>query len=220
MADSILLKMLGILGALFLLAAFTILVARQMRGCIRLYAGQSFLLAVIAALTGFITGIPHLYLVAALTLVVKTLVIPYLLGWVIHDSVLEKREIEFVINIPGSLLIGGLLASLAYFTSRIIVFPGDSLTNLLLPAGAAVTLIGLYIMVSRREAIPQVAGLLVTENGVLLIAVPTAFGLPLIAEFGVFFDILAGALLMGIMIMRIHQQTDSTAINELCNLKE
>jgi hydrogenase-4 component E len=218
--DPVFLRILGVCGALFLLAALAILVARQMRGCIRLYAGQSFLLAVLAALMGFLTGSGHLYLVAALTLVVKTLLIPYLLGWVIHDTILEKREIEFVVNIPGSLLISGLLAALAFFTSKAVIFPGDVLTGLLLPLGTAVTLIGLYIMVSRKEAVPQVTGLLVTENGVLLVAVPTAFGLPLIAEFGLFFDLLVGALLMGVLVMRLHKETESTTVHELCQLKE
>ncbi|MEW6426120.1 MAG: hydrogenase, partial [Bacillota bacterium] len=117
MVDPVFLRVLGVFGALFLLAALAILTARQMRGCIRLYAGQSFLLAVLAALVGFLTGSAHLYLVAALTLLVKTLLIPYLLGWVIHDTILEKREIEFVVNIPGSLFISGLLAALAFFAS-------------------------------------------------------------------------------------------------------
>jgi len=218
--DPVFLRVLGICGALFLLTALAILTARQMRGCIRLYAGQSFLLAVLAALVGFLTGSAHLYLVAALTLLVKTLLIPYLLGWVIHDTILEKREIEFVVNIPGSLFISGLLAALAFFASKAVVFPGDVLTKLLLPLGTAVTLIGLYVMVSRKEAVPQVTGLLVAENGVLLAAVPTAFGLPLIAEFGLFFDLLVGALLMGVLVMRVHRQTESTAVHELCQLKE
>lgn len=214
------LKTLGILGALFLLTVFIILVARQMRGCIRYYSGQSFMLALIALLTGLLTGSAHLYILAGLTFLVKALLIPYSLERVIHDTILEKREIEFSINIPGSLLIGGLLACLAFWISRSVVFQGDILIELLLPVGTAVALIGLYIMVSRKEAIPQLTGLLVAENGVILIAIAVAFGLPLIAEFGIFFDILVGALIMGVMVMRVHQQTESTVINELSNLKE
>lgn len=218
--NMLILKVLGILGALFLLTVFSILVARQMRGCINFYSGQSFILALIAALTGLLTGSLHLYLLAALTLIIKTLLIPYLLKRVIHDTVLEKREIEFSINIPGSLLIAGLLACLAFWTASAPEFRGDRLIELLLPVGIAVTLIGLYVMVSRKEAISQITGLLVAENGVIMIAIAVAFGLPLIAEFGVFFDVLVGALIMGVLTMRVHQQTDSTLVDELCNLKE
>lgn len=202
-----------------MLTVFLMLVARQMRECIHLYGAQAFILALIATLTGMLTGSMHLYIVA-LTFLFKTLLIPYLLKRVIHDTVLEKREIEFVINIPCSLLIGALLACLAYWTSSTIEFQADRLTALLLPVGTAITLIGLYVMVSRREAIPQITGLLVADNGVLLIAVAIASGLPLIAEFGIFFDVLIVALILGVMVMRVHQQMESTAVNELCNLKE
>jgi hydrogenase-4 component E len=218
--ESVFLRITGVLGTLFLLGAFAMLVARQTRGCIRLYAGQSFILAAVAALTGFITGSTHLYLMTALTIIGKVLFIPYLMDRVVHDSILRKREIEFVVNIPDSLLISAFLAALAFFTGKAIVFQGNTLTNLLLPVGAAVILIGLYVMVSRTEAVPQVTGLLVAENGVLMIAVPVAFGLPLVAEFGLFFDLLVGVLLMGILIMGVHRQTESTAVNKLCNLKE
>lgn len=145
MEESVFLRITGVLGTLFLLGAFAMLVARQMRGCIRLYAGQSFILAAVAALTGFITGSTHLYLMAALTIIGKVMFIPYLMDRVVHDSILRKREIEFVVNIPGSLLISALLAALAFFTGKAMVFQGDTLTNLLLPVGAAVILIGLPV---------------------------------------------------------------------------
>jgi len=213
------LKILGVLGALFLLETLTMLAVRQMRGLIRLYATHSLLLALSAAIVGYVTGTIHLYLVAGLTVLFKVLAIPYSLERVIHDTLLEKREIHFVFGVPGSLLIGGLLSLLAYFTSIHLVYPGDTLTRLLLPVGAAVALLGLFLMIGRLEAVPQISGLLVMENGVILIAVVTAFGLPLIAEFGLFFDVLVGALLLGVLVMRLQQHTETTAAGTLRRLK-
>ncbi|MDA8333559.1 MAG: hypothetical protein M0Z41_00980 [Peptococcaceae bacterium] len=213
------LKILGILGALFLLEAYALLVARQMRGIINLYAGHSALLAALAATVGYLTGSWYLYLVAALTVLFKVLAIPYTLKRVIHDTVLEKREIHFVFGMSGSLLIGGLLSLLAYFTSTALVFPGDTLARLLLPVGSAVALVGLFITVGRLEAVPQISGLLVMENGIILIAVVTAFGVPLIVEFGLFFDVLVGALLLGVLVMRLFAHTETTAAGSLRRLK-
>lgn len=213
------LKLLGVLGALLLLETLFMLVVRQMRGIIRLYAAHSLLLAIAAAVVGYVTGMSHLYLVAGLTLLFKVLAIPYSLERVIHDTILEKREIHFVFGVPGSLLIGGLLCLLAFFTSIRLVYPGDTLTRLLLPVGAAVALLGLFIMVGRQEAVPQISGLLIMENGVILIAVVTAFGLPLIAEFGLFLDVLVGALLLGVLVMRLQRHTETTAAGMLRRLK-
>jgi len=212
-------KLLGILGALFLLETLAMLVVRQMRGLINVYATHSLLLAACAAAVGYLTGSEHLYLVAGLTVLFKVLAIPYTLKRVIHDTLLEKREIHFVFGISGTLLIAGVLSVLAYFTSAALVYPGDTLTRLLLPVGAAVALMGLFITVGRLEAVPQISGLLIMENGVILIAVVTAFGLPLIAEFAMFFDVLVGGLLLGVLVMRLQQHTDTTAAGTLRRLK-
>lgn len=213
------LKLLGILGALFLLEAIYMLVVRQMRGVINVYASHSILLAAISATVGYLTGSMHVYLVAGLTLLFKGLLIPYTLKWVIHDSVLEKRDIRFVFGTSGSLLIGGVLSALAYFTSTALVYPGDTVTSLLLPVGTAVALLGLFIVVGRIEAVPQISGLLIMENGVILIAVVTSFGLPMIAEFALFFDVLAGALILGVLVIRMLQYMDTTAAGSLRRLK-
>ncbi len=213
------LKILGVLGALIILATLAMLVERQMQGSIRLYATQSLLLAICAAIVGSMTGSIHLFLVAGLTLIFKVLAIPYALNRVIHDTVLEKREIHFVVGMVGSLLIGGLLIALAYFTTVGLVYPGDTLAKLVLPVGAAVVLLGMFILVDRMEAIPQISGLLIMENGVILIAVSTAFGLSLIAEFGLFLDILIGALLLGNLVMRLYEHAGTTAAGTLRQLK-
>ena len=218
MPDLIIFKILGVLGALLLLETIIMLAARQMRGLIRLYAVHSLLLAACAAIVGYSTGAYHLYLVAGLTLLVKTLAIPYALERVIHDTVLEKREINFIFGVPFSLLIGGLLSLLAYLTSVRLVYPGDTLASLMLPVGTAVALLGLFIMIGRLEAVPQIAGLLVMENGIILIAVVAAFGLPLLAEFGLFLDILVGALLLGILVMRLQRHAGTTASGNLRKL--
>lgn len=213
------LKFLSILGALFLLETLAMLAVRQMRSLINLYATHSLLLAACASIIGFITGQPHLYIVAGLTLLFKVLAIPYTLKRVIHDTVLEKREIHFIFGVPGSLLIGGILSLLAFFTSLRLIYPDDTLARLLLPVGAAAALLGLFVMVSRLEAVPQISGLLIMENGIIMIALVTAFSLPLIAEFGLFLDVLVGTLLLGVLVMRLQQHAGTTTAGKLSRLR-
>ena len=45
-------------------------------------------------------------------------------------------------------------------------------------------------MVIRRRTITQILGLLAMEDGIFLAALSTCYGMPLLVELGIFFDIL------------------------------
>jgi hydrogenase-4 membrane subunit HyfE len=112
-------------GGLFLLCAFGMVAARQVRGCLEFFIAQSVFLAASAFLLGLQPFLWHLFVVGVLTVFTKTLVIPWLLGRMLHEELHTRREIDQQINIPTSLLIGLALVVLAYV-----------LTAPLLPVGA------------------------------------------------------------------------------------
>ena len=66
-------------------------------------------------------------------------------------------------------------------------------------------LIGFFVMISRRKAITQIMGLLMMENGLFLAAISLTYGMPMIVEIGVFFDVLVGAMIMGVFAFRINR---------------
>jgi hydrogenase-4 component E len=75
-------------------------------------------------------------------------------------------------------------------------------------------------MISRRKAITQIMGLMVMENGLFLAAIATSYGMPLIVELGVFFDVLVAVLIMGIFAFRINQTFDTVDTGILRRLRD
>ena len=61
---------------MLLLTCFAIVAQRRLSACVDLFALQSLFLAMTAALVAYLTGTHHIYIAAALTMVVKVIVIP------------------------------------------------------------------------------------------------------------------------------------------------
>jgi len=83
----------------------------------------------------------------------------------------------------------------------------------------AVILLGLFSTVARRDAVMQLTGLLVTENGLLLLGLVMGAGLPLLIDFALFLDVLVGAVVMGFLIRRMHATVATTDTSELTRLR-
>jgi hydrogenase-4 component E len=72
-----------------------------------------------------------------------------------------------------------------------------------------VVFIGMFMMISRRKAITQMVGLLMMENGLFLGIISTTYGMPLIVEIGIFFDVFMAVLIMGIFAYRINRSFET-----------
>jgi len=211
-------KLVNLLGALILLTVFFMLSARQVYAAINAYAVQSVLLAAVAAVVGYATGLTDLYLVALITLTSKAVLITLFLRYVAR-RVESWRELALYINIPVSLLAGAILTIVAYFVTHSIPVQGGLDTKPSLSIAVAAMLIGLFLMISRAEVILQIVGLVTLENGLFLGALAVSYGTPLIVEFGIFFDILVGVIVMGILVMRIREGMATTSTSELRRLR-
>jgi hydrogenase-4 component E len=218
---STLIKLNDLAGGLFLLTAFGLVAMRQVLASLNLFILQSILLAVSAFFVGYQHGSVHLYAVAVITLVTKSLLIPWLLRRTIGEEIYARREILQVLNIPTSLLIAAGLAIFAFFlSSPLLSAYGQPFVKLNLPIGIAGLLLGAYAVMVRREAVPQVIGILSMENGAFFSGVAIAPDLPLIAELAAAFDVLIIALVMGLLTRRIHQRVGTTAVGRMVSLKE
>ena len=212
-------QMVNVFSMLLLLTSFAIVAQRRISACVDLFALQSLLLAATAALVAFLTGIPHIYLAALLTVIIKAGIIPFILKKIIV-RINVKREVNFVINIPPSLLICGALVIAAFAMTEPISSLGFLLTRDSLAVSLAIVLIGLFTMIARKKAVTQVVGFLVMENGLFLGATAAAYGMPLIVELGLFFDLLVAALIIGIYTHRLQDTFDSVDTSRLSELKE
>ena len=211
-------QILQVLGAFLLLTAFATVAVRLLSGIISAYAVQSFVLALVAAVVGYFTNNLDLYIVAVLTIVVKCGAIV----WILRNAARRlhmQREVRPYLNIPASLLVCALLTLLAFFTSPAIVAPGTFLNEPPLAISIALVLIGLFILSSRRHAIAQVIGLLTIENGLFSGAIAVAYGMPLIVEFGILFDVLIAVVVMSLLVTLIQRELITTDTTDLRRLR-
>lgn len=200
-------KMMQLLIALILVSTFMILGSTRLYSCVRAFGIQSFLLAGVAGTVAYSTGKVDIYIVALLTLVLKAGVIPYIFIYIIRE-IKVKREIDLYVNISPSLIIGGVLVVISYYLVRSINIRTE-LSSFALSASISLVSIGLFIMISRKKAIMQMLGILLMENGLFLGAISLTYGMPLLVELGIFFDVLIGVLIMGILIFRINRTFES-----------
>ncbi|MDD1746428.1 MAG: hydrogenase [Methanomassiliicoccales archaeon] len=207
------------LAALVLLTAFLIVATGRMRTLVRVFALQSLALGLLAAAVAYSTGYWHIYIVAALTILLKALVIPRIIDRVM-DRIQVANDVEPSVRTPSSLLIAGGLAILAYYVAEPLIQSGETITAGALALSLAVVLIGLFVMISRKKAITQVIGLLVMENGLFMAALSLSYGMPLIVELGVFFDIMVAVLIMGVFVFRINRTFDTLDTSFLRRLRD
>ncbi|MGA7562306.1 MAG: hypothetical protein WBW55_03785 [Desulfobaccales bacterium] len=215
-------KLNALVGGVFLLSAFGLLAIRQMLTCLRLYVFQSLLLATSALILGYHYSSIHLIVVAGLTVIAKVLIIPWLLRRTVGYESFAKREISQVINIPASLLIALVITILSYYIvdPLLTVARAGGFERINLPIGLASLILGAFTVTVRREAVPQVLGILAMENGAFFTGVAIAPNLPLIAELAAVFDVLIIALVMGLLTKKIRQTLGKTAVGEMIALRE
>jgi hydrogenase-4 component E len=208
-------------GALFLLTALGVVATRQVLASLQLFILQSLLLALSAVLLGIAQGSIHLFAVAAITLATKTLLIPWLLRHTVSAEVYRTREIERVLNIPSSLLIAAVLIVLAYVVANpLLGTVAVPFVQVNLPLGIAAMFLGAFTIAVRREAVPQLLGLLAVENGVFFAGVAIVPNLPVIAELAAAGDVPVITLVIGMLTRRIHARLGTTAVGQLASLRE
>jgi hydrogenase-4 membrane subunit HyfE len=176
-------QFVNLLAALLLLIAFAMLSQRRILTLIHLFAWQGAALAASTFIVAYSTGQGHLYFSAILTVVLKVILIP----WVLHrliDRLNVRWDVETLINIPTTMLIGIGLAIFAFALATPISQMANTLTRSTLGIALASVLLSFLMMIVRRKAVPQVIGFLAMENGLFFAATSATYGMPLVVELG------------------------------------
>jgi hydrogenase-4 component E len=210
-------RLIDVLGALLLFSTLLILASGQLFRAIYAVAVQSVFLAIAGAVLGAATGNPDLWVIAGITIIVKAVLLPWLLIWVVR-RIQISREIEPVIPINATLALAAGIVVLAFRLSASLGPVRQAITGNALPVGIAVILLGVLVMASRRKALVQMVGLFATENGIFFTAMAVSQGMPLIIEIGIILDVVLGALVMGILVLRVRSSVD-TDIADLESLR-
>ena len=185
---------------------------------IRIFALQSLLLAAIATVVGYAYDAWHVYVIAVLTVAGKVLFLPWRLERLVRQIRIEQ-EIHPFVNMAASMLICGALTVLSYIVARPITLL-ERLGSNTLAVATALLLTGFFLMINRRKAITQVLALLTMENGVMLAAIAlTTYGMPLVVEIGIFFDVVVAVMVLGILVFRIRETFASMDVSRLNELK-
>ncbi len=201
-----------------LVSAYLMVGQKALFTTIRLYGLQSLLLAVVATTIAISESRHELFVTAALTVALKTVLIPWFLMRTV-DRIGIHREIEPFLNVPVSLLICLGLTVVGYRVSTGFEGGAQQVTHHLIGVALSLLLIGLFLMVTRKKAITQILALLTVENAVFLVAVGVTTGMPLIVEFGIAFDVMLAVLVLGILVQRIVGRFESMDVSRLSNLK-
>ncbi len=219
MAPPLLGQSLLLLAALTLFLSFALLGQTRLTAAIHQFAWQGAMVAAVTALVAAGEGARHLYLSALLTLGLKSLLIPWMLHRLARRLEME-REVERLHHPAVLLLAGTVLVVFAYWVALPIERIGGHASRNILAISLAVVLIGLWMMVGRRQVVAQVLGFMSLENGLFLAAVAAARGMPLVVELGVAFDVLVAAILFGIFFFHISESIESLDVDRLNRLSE
>ena len=204
--------------AVIVILAICLLGANRLGLIVELFAFQSLILAAVPFLLGGGIGV-HKVVIAAGTLLIKVIFIPYMLLWAVrHVSI--RRDSPAIFGVSASLLLSGFLVGLSFFLSSRLVLFGKTFSDLLIPSAFSTLFIGFLVIISRTKAITQVVGYLVMENGIFLFALLLFETTPLLVELGIFLDIFVGVFVMGIIMNHIQNEFDHMDTSHLTSLKE
>ncbi len=201
------------LAGSLVLMSFLQLYQDRLYALINIFALHALVLALSVAWQAFVQHAPHLYVTASIALVFKAMIIPFMLFRIILRLGIH-REIEKVVGVGTAMLLGMGLVALSMVVMLRATHDADPLAREDLAFALSVVLLGLLMMVTRRNAVSQVVGFMSIENG-LVLAATGAKGMPLVVEISVAFSILIAFIVIGIFLFRIRERFDTVDMQAL-----
>ncbi|MEW5727321.1 MAG: hydrogenase-4 component E, partial [Pseudomonadota bacterium] len=166
-----------LLGATMLMAGFGLLYQRRLYAVLNTFAFQALALAAAAGWQAHVQDAPHLYVTAGIALVFKGMLVPFALHWLVEKLGIH-RSVDTALSIGWTMIVGVVLVALSILLVLPVTANAAALTRESLAVAMSVVLLGMLMMITRRNAVTQVVGFMALENGLLLAAV-SAKGMPL-----------------------------------------
>ena len=206
-------------AALALFTSFIMLAQTRMMPLIFTFAWQGLLLALVSVLVAIVSKHPELYVSAALTFTLKMVLIPWLL-YRLSVKLNMQYDAE-AIEHPTLMLLGGVaLVIFSYYVAQSIVHLSGLATRNTIAVSIAIELLGMLLMCARKSAVAQVIGFMSMESGIFFAAVVATYGMPLIVELGVAFDILVASILFGVFFFHLRDSFGSLDVGRFNRLSE
>ena len=211
--DRFVLDVAHMLAGGLVLASFMLLYQDRMFGLLNVFALHAVVLSLSVAWQAHIQQAPHLYITAVIALVLKAIIIPVALHRVVIKLGIH-RTLETVVGIGPTMLAGMGLVALSMVVMLRATAAADPLAREDMAFALAVVLLGLLMMVTRRNAVSQIVGFMSLENG-LILAATGAKGMPLVVEISIAFSVLVAFIVIGVFLFRIRERFDSVDVQAL-----
>ncbi len=195
------------------LISFMLLYQNRLYSLLNVFALQAVVLALSVAWQAHVQDAPHLYVTAAIAIVFKAMIIPIALHRIIVRLGIH-REVEVVGSLGPIMILGMGLVALSMVVMLRVTAEADPLGREDLAFALSVVMLGLLMMVTRRNAVSQVVGFMSLENG-LILAATGARGMPLVVEISVAFSVLVAFIVIGVFLFRIRERFDTIDVQAL-----
>lgn len=206
------------IAVLVLLTEFAMLRAALLRAQLRLYAAQSLLLSVLAVVVAVSRHVPELYVLAALSFVLKVIVVPVVVTRLLRDSSAEIAG-SGALGIASEILLALVVAAFGFFAAGSLNLHSSVLPKTALALAFAVVLVAFVLIIVRSDLVSQAVGFFSLENGVSLASLVVAAGLPLILEVAFLFDLLVAVVIFGVLARLTHSRSGTLSTSTLTSLR-
>jgi hydrogenase-4 component E len=212
-------QVIHLCAAIMLLLSFAMLAQRRILSLINLFMLQGLVLFASTLIVALATHQSHLLWSAGITLLLKVIALPYILHRLIR-RLSVKWDVETLLNIPTTMLIGIVLVVIAFNVAQPISQLSGTIMRATIGIALACVLLAFLMMITRSKAVPQVIAFLSMENGLFFAATSATYGMPMVVELGIALDVMVGMVILGVFFFQIREQFDSLDIRHMERIKE
>lgn len=219
MSEATYAQLLDLAAGVALVAAVLALWRRSLLAIVRILAIQGVAIAAVAFLLGLHRDEPSALALAAVMLALKAGIIPAVLARVVRDAP-HQRETERLVNTTATLVAAAFLTVVAFGATRGLVRLAPGPETEVIPVGFAIVLVAYFGLVVRRNAVTQIAGFLLLENGIALVALLATAGVSLAVELGAALDLLLAVLVLQVLTTRMRSKFGALDLDRLQELAD
>jgi hydrogenase-4 component E len=176
---------------------------------------------VVTGLAVFVAASRHiddLYVLAALSFVLKVVIVPGLVLRLLRGADVDLAGSP-VLGVASMILIAMAVSAFGFFSVGSLHIHSVALPTSALAIASAVVLVAFVLIILRSDVVSQAIGFFSLENGVSVASLVVASGLPLVVEVAFLFDLLVAVVVFGV-IMRVHHgRANTLSTDELDRLR-
>jgi hydrogenase-4 component E len=206
------------IAVVVLLVEFMMLRSSLLRAQVRLYAAQSLVVSLLAVVVAAGRDVPELYVLAAVSFALKAVIVPGLILRLMRDAATEIAG-SGALGVASEIILAIAISAFGFFAVGALTIQSDVLPQTALSLSFAVVLVAFILIIVRRDVVSQAIGFFSLENGVSMVSLVVAAGMPLILEVAFLFDLLVAVVVFGVLMRLHHDRTRSLSTVSLTRLR-